>query len=85
MLVKQWIREALQERYITFDHINQYVTKQALAIGMKASMSEIKINLEKLIKENVVETHQYLAEEKYYSKTIYDKTNIYWYFFTLKE
>ena len=85
MLVTQWIKDALQDHYITFDHINTYVMQQSLSLGIDTSPSEVKTVLAKLIETNIVETHQYLAEEKYYAETIYDKNNIYWYFFKLKD
>ena len=84
MLVTLWIKEALQEPYITFDHINTYALRQSIAMGIRTSPTEVKVALDKLIEKNIVETHQYLAEEKYYAETIYDKSNIYWYFFKLK-
>ena len=84
MLVTLWIKDALQKPYSTFDHINNYVVQQSIAMGIETSSTEVKAALDKLIEKNIVETHQYLAEEKYYAETIYDKSNIYWYFFKLK-
>ena len=84
MLVTLWIKDALQKPYSTFDHINNYAAQQSMAMGIETSPAEVKAALDKLIEQNIVETHQYLAEEKYYAETIYDKSNIYWYFFKLK-
>ena len=46
MLVTQWIKDALQKPYSTFDHINIYAAQQSIAMGIETSPAEVKAALD---------------------------------------
>ena len=83
MLVRKWILEQLGTEHVTFEKISSTVLLQAQNHNINISLQEIRTVTEHLIKNGTIDSCQYLAEEKYYAKTIYDKSNIYWYFFKL--
>ena len=84
MLIKQWITERVKEDYVNFERLSQELLNRAKDIGIDISQGEIKIVLERLIRDGHVETCQYLAEDQIFSPTVYDNSNIYWYWFRLK-
>jgi hypothetical protein len=83
MLVKKWILEHITSEHTTFQKISDAVLLQAKSHDANISLQEIRAVTEHLIKNGTIDSCQYLAEEKHYAKTVYDKSNIYWYFFKL--
>ena len=84
MLIKQWITERVKEDYVNFERLSGELLSKAEHHGVDVSKGEIKIVLERLIRDGQVEACQYLAEDQVFSPTIYDNSNIYWYWFHLK-
>ena len=84
MLIKQWITERVKKGYINFERLSQELLNRADSRGIDISQGEIKIVLERMIRDGRVETCQYLAEDQIFSPTVYDNSNIYWYWFRLK-
>ncbi|GEM_PF-1151343 len=84
MLVRNWIAEQVGLGYINFERLSQRLLARAEETGVDVSASEIRVVLEHLIRDGRVETCQFLAEEQRYHPTVYDDSNIYWYWFRLK-
>lgn len=81
MLVRQWISEIAGEDFVTFESLRHLIDVRAESVGIEVSESEIRVVLEKLIASGEIATCQYLAESQSYGATVYDNSNIYWYFF----
>ena len=60
------------------------IVDRAADRGLTTTASEVRVILEKLIRDGTVESCQYLAEDSCYEPTIYDGSNIYFYAFRLK-
>ena len=84
MLIKNWIQEHVSFNYINFEILCRKLLVRARKTNYETSENEIRILLERLISEDKVEAYQFLAEDRRYSPTIYDKRNIYWYWFKSK-
>ena len=69
---------------MNFERLSRELLSKAESYGVDISQGEIKIVLERLVRDGHVETCQYLAEDQVFSPTIYDNSNIYWYWFHVK-
>ncbi len=83
MLVAQWISEALGEGLAGFDRLCALVQERATAAGLATSRHEVRVVLERMIRDGRVEGCQFLAEDWRYEPTVYDGSNIYFYRFRL--
>ena len=81
MLIRNWILEEVSGKYVNFEALCRELVSKARKHKYTTSEMEIRILLERLIKDRMVDTCQFLAEERTYSPTIYDERNIYWYWF----
>jgi hypothetical protein len=84
MLIAAWITERLAEGYTGFEPLSAAIVERAAESGLDTSAREIRVILEKLIRDGTVEPCQYLAEDDCYEPTVYDNSNIYFYAFRLK-
>jgi len=85
MLVRDWINERVGLGYVNFERLRHELLKRAQEAGLDISAGKIRVVLEKLIRDGSIETCQFLAEEQRYHPTLYDNSNIYWYWFRLKD
>ena len=85
MLVRQWISERVGGGYVNFERLCVDLMQRADSEGIDVTTREIRVILEKLIRDGTVETCQYLAEDQRYQATIYDDSNIYWYWFRMRQ
>jgi len=85
MLVRQWIAERVGRGYVNFERLNDELLARAQSEGLDITSQEIRVVLEKLIRDGAVETCQFLAEDQRYQPTIYDDSNIYWYWFRMRQ
>lgn len=83
MLVRHWITERIGAGTVNYERLAGALLARAEAAGLDISAQEIRVVLEKLIADGVVEPCQFLAEEQCYRPTVYDNSNIYWYWFRL--
>lgn len=81
MLVRRWIDEQLEQGVISFERLCAELLKRAARDGLDVTPREIRVVLERLIRDGNVETCQFLAEDQCYRPTVYDDSNIYWYWF----
>ena len=84
MLITDWITERLAEGITGFELLSTYIVTRAAGTGLKTSAREVRVILERMVRDGKVETCQYLAEDDRYEPTVYDKSNIYFYTFRLK-
>jgi hypothetical protein len=84
MLITSWITERLAKGHTAFEPLSADIVTRAADRGLTATSSEVRVILEKLIRDGTVESCQYLAEDSCYEPTIYDSSNIYFYTFRLK-
>jgi len=84
MLITSWITERLAKGHTAFEPLSADIVTRAADRGLTATSSEVRVILEKLIRDGTVESCQYLAEDSCYEPTIYDGSNIYFYTFRLK-
>lgn len=84
MLVRTWITERVGAGYVNFERLSNELLARAENDGLDVTRREIRVILEKLISDGQVETCQFLAEEQRYDPTVYDNSNIYWYWFRMK-
>jgi hypothetical protein len=84
MLVRNWITEHIGSGYINFERLRDELLTRAEDAGLDVSAREIRVVLEKLISNGNIETCQFLAEDQCYRPTVYDDSNIYWYWFRVK-
>lgn len=85
MLVRSWITERVGDGYVNFERLSRALLDRADNAGLNVTTAEIRIVLEKMIADGIIEPCQFLAEEQYYRPTLYDNSNIYWYWFRLAE
>ena len=85
MLIADWITERLAEGYAGFEPLSAEIVDRAAEGGLITSTREVRVILEKLIRDGTVVPCQYLAEDDCYERTIYDNSNIYFYAFRLKQ
>ena len=85
MLIKNWIKEKVSDKYMNFEILCRELLAKAREVSYETSEKVIKVVLERLIEEKQITTYQYLAEDRRYSPTIYDRRNIYWYWFKIKD
>ncbi len=85
MLIAKWITERLADGYAGFEPLSAEIVDRAADSGLLTSAREVRVILEKLIREGTVEPCQYLAEDDCYEPTVYDNSNIYFYAFRLKQ
>ena len=81
MLVRQWINEQLDQGVTSFERLRDELLQRAARDGLDITPREIRVVLERLIRDGNVETCQFLAEDQCYRATVYDDSNIYWYWF----
>ncbi|MCZ6664237.1 MAG: hypothetical protein O7B81_02920 [Gammaproteobacteria bacterium] len=84
MLIANWITERLNEGIIGFELLSAEIVTRAAGKGLETSAREVRVILERMVRDGKVETCQYLAEDDRYEPTVYDKSNIYFYTFRLK-
>ena len=85
MLIADWITERLADGYFGFEPLSTEIVSRAADGGLITSAREVRVILEKLIRDGTVIPCQYLAEDDCYEPTVYDGTNIYFYAFRLKQ
>lgn len=85
MLVRQWITERIGQGYVNFENLRSELLSRADEAGLDVSASEIRVVVEKLIATGDIETCQFLAEDQCYQPTVYDNSNIYWYWFRMRK
>lgn len=81
MLVGQWILAEVGGEGASFERLCRALLGRAEDAGLDVSVAEIRVVLEKLIADGRVETCQFLAESQAYQATVYDDSNIHFYFF----
>ncbi|MEE2983531.1 MAG: hypothetical protein VX929_09575 [Pseudomonadota bacterium] len=84
MLIAEWITERLADGIIGFELLSADIVTRAAGTGLETSAREVRVILERMVRDGKVETCQYLAEDDRYEPTVYDKSNIYFYTFRLK-
>jgi uridine phosphorylase len=84
MLIAEWITERLAEGVMGFELLSAAIVARAAERGLETTAREVRVILERLIRDGKVETCQYLAEDDRYEPTVYDKSNIYFYAFRVK-
>ena len=84
MLIAEWITERLADGIIGFELLSADIGTRAAGTGLETSAREVRVILERMVRDGKVETCQYLAEDDRYEPTVYDKSNIYFYTFRLK-
>lgn len=85
MLVRDWIAERIGAGYVNFEHLSRALAERAEAAGIDVSAAEIRVVLERMIRDGQVETCQFLAEDQRYGRAVYDDSNIWWYWFRLHD
>ncbi len=83
MLVRDWIIERVGRGYVNFERLSAELLGRAESAGVSVSAQEIRVVLERMIRRGEIESCQFLAEDQRYSPTVYDDSNIWWYWFRL--
>ena len=81
MLVGDWILETLGAGYANYEQLCTLVGGRAADQGLAVGNGEIRVLLERMIRDGRVEPCQFLAEEQRYAPTVYDGSHIFWYWF----
>jgi hypothetical protein len=84
MLVRQWIREHLAAGTVAnFERLARDLAGRAAEAGVAVSRNEVRVVLERMIKDGQVDPCQFLAEDQVYAPTVYDDRHIHFYWFRL--
>ncbi|MGE0484635.1 MAG: hypothetical protein AB7Q81_10885 [Gammaproteobacteria bacterium] len=84
MLVRQWIRERLAAGTVAnYEQLARDLAARASAAGLEVGRREIRVVLERMVKDGQVDSCQFLAEDQVYAPTVYDDRYIHFYWFRL--
>ncbi|MCB1747864.1 MAG: hypothetical protein H6977_12375 [Gammaproteobacteria bacterium] len=84
MLVRQWINERLAGGgVVNFERLARDLVARGEDAGLDVGRKEVRVVLERMIRDGQVDTCQFLAEDQVYAPTVYDDRYIHFYWFRL--